>query len=564
MKPRVKTLAALAPLVLLLAAPLRAQQDVQLTVLPDSISTRVIALYNSGLTTRFTGESRIASGSTVAGNVAVLGGPVTVAGRVDGHLVVINGDLRLEAGAAVRGDVVVVGGQITGQELAAINGRVLRFAEPLRFRTNPDGTISEAPPVRDALSAGRDFTFGRADLLLSSRSGYNRVEGLPIQIGPRFRLGGSNPTYLDGFLIFRTATDLDELAVDRLGYALRLEQSIGGRGTIRVGGTVFSEILPIEREGLSDRENSLATFLLHRDFRDSYDVAGWTAYLRIAPRGGPTDFTIEFADERHRAVAPADPWSIIRGDEPWRPNPLVAEGDLQTLRARLSYDTRNEELDPAAGWFIRLALEKGVGGNLNTPLDVISNGADPFATQERAHFTTGSLDVRSYTRVAPYAGASFRFFAAGSIDGETLPPQRQRALGGEGSLPAFALFQFDCSARTRRIELRSQEFFPHYGCDRTVLLQVEYQAGFPFLRRLGRRLGLPIDLGQQVRWATFFDAGRAWTPAEATDGRGRGQPDLAADVGIGVRVGMLGFYWVVPLSDDGSGLNFFLRLGRRF
>jgi hypothetical protein len=561
MRARLTALTLLA--IALTWRPVRAQEPVPLATLPDSVVERVLALYNAPGTTRLSGDALIARGSMIHGDLAALRGRIVVAGGIDGNLVVINGDLTFEPDASVAGDVLVVGGQLTGAEAATVSGRLIHFPEPLAYRTNSDGTLTVEPPESDAISAGRDFPFGRTDLLLAARNGYNRVEGLPIQIGPRIRLGRSNPTYLDGFLIYRTATDLDELAVDRLGYAARIEQAIGGHDAIRIGARIFSEILPIERVGLTDRENSLATFLLHKDYRDSYESDGWAAYLRFARPGGASALTIEYADERHRAAASADPWSILRSDEAWRPNPVVAEGDLRSVRLNFNYDTRNEEVDPSAGWDIRLMFEQGVGGDLISPGDIETDPLSDFSTQDRERFTFGIVDLRRYARMAPYAWAALRLYAAGSIDGAALPPQRQRTLGGEGMMPGFELFQFDCAARAARVSLRGRDFFPHYGCDRALLLQLEYQAGFPFLRRFGRSLGLPIDLGQQVRWSAFFDAGRAWTEPRSTDGRGRGEPDFAADAGLGVRIGPLGFYWALPLTDEGSGIDFFVRLGRR-
>src|SRR5690606_24626817 len=53
-----------------------------------------------------------------------------------------------------------------------------------------------------------------------------------------------------------------------LGYALRSEPHMGGRRAVRLGLALRSDVPPIEDHGLSDRESSLAVFVLHRDFRD--------------------------------------------------------------------------------------------------------------------------------------------------------------------------------------------------------------------------------------------------------------------------------------------------------
>jgi hypothetical protein len=545
------------------APPVHAQDPPAFEALPDSIVGRVLSLYNAPGTTRFAGDLRIAAGTTIAGNVAILGGTTVIGGRIDGNLVIINALLSFEEGAEVTGDVVAVGGTLTNVDAASVGGRVSHHTEPLPYRQLADGTLVHSPPAGDGLSAGRDFPFGRTDVLLAARNGYNRTEGLPLQLGPRVRIGQTNPMHLQAFAIFRTARDLDDLAVNRLGYALRAEQFLGGRRELRIGARVFSEILPIQTGGLSDRENSFGAFVLRRDYRDVYETDGWSAYVRYAPPGGRSDITLEYADERHRAVAPANTWSMLRRDEVWRPNPVVAEGELRTVAARFAHDSRNEDLDPSAGWLIRLGLEQGVGGGLRTPTGIETPDTGPFITQARDRFTSGTLDVRRYARVSPYSRVALRLYASGSVDGATLPPQRQRALGGEGTLPAFGLFEFDCGARDEVVRLRSRDFFPHYGCDRAVLLQFEYQAGFPFLPRLGRSLGLPLDFGQQVRWAALLDAGHAWIEPGSRGGRDA-EAGFAADAGLGVRIGQLGFYWAVPLSDHGSGVNFFVRLGRRF
>jgi hypothetical protein len=546
-------------LLLLLIADAAHAQDPPLDALPDSIADRIIALHNAPGTTRFGGEVRIPEGTTITGNVAIVGGPAVFAGRVEGMLIVINGDVTFEEGATVTGATLVVGGSTEGEQRASLLGGLQQHPQALRFRQDPDGLIHRTEPPREGVSAGRDFPFGRTDIFLAVRTGYNRVEGLPISFGPRVRFGTSNPTSIEAFAIYRTRAGLD-VNTREMGYALRAEQYLGGRTAVRIGVRWFSEILPIETRGLSDRENSLSTFLLHRDYRDAYESDGWNAYVHLARPGTPTDLTFEYRAERHRAVSPANPWSIVDNDEAWRPNPLVAEGMIRSVAAILRHDTRNESIDPATGWDVRLELERGLGGGLETAELALGTSA---TTQPRERFTAATIDVRRYVRFTPYSRMGIRVFAAGSVDGTELPPQRQHVLGGEASLPGYRMFEFDCAARREILDTERGPFFPYYGCDRVVLVQMEYQAGFPFARRLGEAIRIGIDLGQQVRWAAFFDAGRAWNELDALDGRGGGESDFSADAGLGIRIGELGFYWAYPLSGSGKGLNFFVRIGRR-
>src|SRR5438045_6817361 len=101
---------------------LTALQDTTIVIHPDSssvslearalprvVAEEVIAFYNAPGTTRLVGRTRLPRGNEWRGNVAIRSGPVRVAGRVQGSIVVINGDLQFDAGAEVDRDVLAVG-----------------------------------------------------------------------------------------------------------------------------------------------------------------------------------------------------------------------------------------------------------------------------------------------------------------------------------------------------------------------------------------------------------------------------------------------------------------------
>lgn len=533
------------------AHALDAQVPLREDALPDTIAERVIDLYNRDGTIRLNGASEIAAGTRVEAGIAVLNGPLRIAGAVVGDVVVINGDAQLADGAQVAGDVIVVGGTVTVAAGAQVRGQVLGYREPLRFRYE-DGRLRYVPPhLERGLSAGREWRFGRADILLASHESYNRAEGLPVTSGPRLRLGNSKPTHLQAFAIYRTASGL-ELDTDEMGYLLAAEQQLGVRG-LRLGASLYSEITPIERWQVTARESSLATFLLHRDYRDQYERTGWSAGARMERQDRPWSAELRYRDEEHASVRARSVFTLFYHDDAWRREPVVAEGRLRSLAATFRYDTRNDPVDPSFGWLLQVGMERGLGGTLELPADV------PGQSGARTDFTELQLDARRYLRLSPYAQLAIRALVAGSLDGEPLPPQRQHALGGEGSLPAFQLFQFDCSARAEATQ--DGNAFPFYGCDRISLLQLEYQAGFPLFRRLAEEIGIGTRFTNAFRWVAFFNAGRAWNEPDARDGRGGGLSDLAADAGAGLRIGRLGAYWAVPLSSSDKRINFFVRLG---
>lgn len=535
------------------AAPLHAQDSPEL---PDSIAELAVYQYNQA-DIRMTGASDIPAATTIDGSIAVLDGTLRLAGTVNGSVIVINGDLVLDGSARIGGQALVVGGLVHGDTTAAVQG-VRAFPEPLRYRFDGAGIARARAPVRGIITAGRDFRFGRTDFLIGINEGYNRVEGLPLALGPRARLGHSNPSVIEALLIVRTEKPLD---FNRHGWSIRAEQYMGGRRAVSFGVRVRSEVERIENLGLSNLENSLTALVLHQDYRDHYRREGWSVYTRAHHPTRPLDAMLEYRDERHFSVRAGSPFSFVDNDDEWRLEPAIDEGTLRSLTLSLAYDTRNDERNPSAGWWLQGALEQAMGGDVSRlaeTFDVLNDGATD------RHFSHLTLDLRRYLRFNPHARLAVRIFAAGSVDGDALPPQRQHTLGGEGTLPGYKAFAQDCGARSTTVPLRADAAYPYYGCDRAALVQMEYEGSFPYARRLGERLNLGVDLAHTIRWSLFFDAGRAWVETDARNGRLGGNHDFSADAGVGLRIGPLGIYGAVPLSGGGAhDFNVFLRIGQR-
>lgn len=555
---------AAAALTLLAAAasPARAAaQQVATGLLPDSVAERIVAFYNRELTTRMIGDARIGAGTAMRGDVAVLAGTLSVDGIIEGDVVVINGHLAVGSGGRISGRATVAGGDVRIATDGAVDGGTDSYREPLRYRFFDD-RIAYVPAEHErGLSAGLDLPFGRTDILVAVHGAYNRVEGLPVAIGPRVRFGGTYPTTARALLVARTAS-ASELDPRRLGYEITAEQLVAPAAGVTLGLRLFSEVVPIETGGLSDRESGLATFLLHQDHRDHYEREGWSVHARLERPGAPYTVELQYRDEEHESRRPANPFTVLDHGRSWRRQPAVAEGALRSVSGVLRHDTRNEDRDPSAGWLSSLRIERGLGGTLVGFGAPAEGTEDAVVREERTSFLTGSIDVRRYARLSPYTRVAIRIATAGSLDGRALPPQRQHALGGEGTLPGYRVFEFDCGARDGLIDVGGRAAYPYYGCDRMALVQLEYQANFPIARRVAESAGLGA-VGNLVRWVAFFDAGRAWTEPRARNGRLGGSDDFSADAGIGLRVGPLGAYWAVPLSGRGQGFNFFVRLGPR-
>jgi hypothetical protein len=545
--------------------------------LPDDVAFAVVDFFNDPRRTRYDGDAEIAARDTIRSDLAVLEGTLSIAGRVEGSIVVVNGGVTLFPGSEVTGDILVVGGEVTGASLARVQGEILSYPERLIYREEGRRIRRVERPRRTTAAGERSLLRGRSDFLITSGKSYNRVEGLPITFGPRIETSGSNPFRIHALAIYRTESGFT-LNTDRMGYFVRAEQFLGGRQQVRIGTTAHSMVVPIEEWHLSDLENGLSTFLFHRDFRDYYERKGFTIFTQWEPRPGPVTLGAEARFERHRSQQPGSPWTLFDNAEPWREQPLVAEGRLGSLALQAAYDSRSRAADPADGWYLSAQAEQGFDVGLALPgflkepapadaLPILLQPAQPFG-----RFRTGLIDLRRYNRVDPESRLNFRFIAGGSLDGRALPPQRQHALGGEGSLPGYQLFSLDCGARQTLVyrpagDEAVQPYFPAYGCDAFALFQAEFRGRLGFRLRLDsepwqdganetRGWGLDLDLAPD--WVVFVDAGRGWS-RDAN----RPDEDLAVDAGVGLLINRIGVYLAHPLTR-GSGLNLFVRLGPRF
>src|SRR5207237_8865056 len=104
--------------------------------------------YKSGTSRGPAGRPWLPAGNAGRGDVAVRSGPVTLRGRVEGTLLVINGDAVLEPGAVIAGDLIVVGGTVARAPGAAVSGAVRVYQEPLAFRAKGDEIALVPPDLR--------------------------------------------------------------------------------------------------------------------------------------------------------------------------------------------------------------------------------------------------------------------------------------------------------------------------------------------------------------------------------------------------------------------------------
>jgi hypothetical protein len=538
-----------------------------------SVAAVAVSVWNDGGTLRVIGAYELETGRVVDGTVAVLNGPARIGGRVSGDLIAINADVQLEAGADIGGDLIVVGGVVRRVEGSRVAGEVRTQAELLRYTMDGDRIIPDEGRFADwrpQLGRDRNGADAYTELFFVAARTYNRVEGLPVLVGPRFRRTTDwGRVQVEALGVVRTA---EPVRWDRgtIGHDARAELRWGVDYGLVLGGRLFDVVEPVESWQLLEKEAGLATFLLHRDLRDHYGRHG--AEGTIGGRiGEEVSLHFVFASERWRAVDARRPWSLLKDDEPWRVNPGMDAGTIDLIGARLNLDTRERTQSPwTGGWFMRAELERGEGSLLRNQQTILDQNAPPLLAPS-VTYTRGFVDARRYNNLSPGTQLNFRIVAGGQIGGDELPAQRKLSMGGPGSVEGYDFRRspndddvFTCggiATKPGRATL----------CDRIALAQIELRQDFyvQWVRTDRHEEWWRPGFNGRGQWVLFADAGRGWTvgDGDAAIRQDRGIPPLSSfrsSLGLGVDFGGLGFYLAKSVTTGAEPVNFLVRLGRRF
>jgi hypothetical protein len=537
--------------------------------MPDVLVRRLLALYNAPGTTRFWGDVDVPESSRINGTVAVYRGSVRLAGRLEGSLTIINGSLLMLGGSSITGDVLVVGGRITLQGDATIGGRREEHWDAAPVVRSAEGMLVQRERRRfPALTtARRSFQTGslRATVLLGTDGTYNRVEGVPIVFGPQleYRFGEQVSGRLDIRGILRTASDDDQLRED-FGYFGRAELRINGPRGLGIGTRAYSIVSPIEEHPFSRDEVGWSAFLFQRDQRDYYLQKGIAGYIYAYPS---RELRLEAAlrHDKEESVRANDPWSLFRNSDRWRPNPLIDDGHYTTLGLSIELDTRNDDDAPTSGWWVRTEMERSWSNDV-APIALPVSVRNAIPTAGDYAFNRLTLDIRRYNRIAANLALGTRLFAAGYAGGDPLPIQRRVSLGGSDLLPGYDFRAFTCAP-----DGFNDPALPAL-CDRMMVAQVDLRTrlnlglGYRYQDESRREIDRFIGI-DQTDLVVYVDAGKGWLsgdgPGRVPDDRIPSLNEWKADIGVGLDTGGFGIYLSRALTD-GQPVRLGLRLQRRF
>ena len=547
--------------------------------LPRLVSDEVIRFYNDSATTRLVGRTRLPHGNEWRGNVAVRNGPVFVAGRVQGSLVVINGDLVFQTGAEVSGDVIVVGGVADSTAKAKVSGELRQYPEPLLYRLRNEGDeIEYAPnPRRRLPNLGAQVSWGsaesRSSLTIATGGTFNRVEGLPIVFGPVFdwKLQQSFRLRLDALGVFRSAGDLSDNR-SALGYMFRSELRSGELRPVGLTLRAFDVVSPVEDWGLHSNEVGWSSFLFARDYRDYYLNKGWGARVFVQPER-PLTLSLEGRREWHTSVATQDPWTIFRNSEEWRLNPPIDEGHYTTIAASVALDTRNDSDDPTAGWLARFSFENSRSSDVVPHAGIPPTVRDSIPTDGSYQFNRMFVDVRHYARISPSGRINVRLVGGGWMGGDPLPLQRRLSLGGPEPMPGVPFRKAACNGDIVDPAFAGSKLA---ACDRVLAFQAEYRGHVKLNWSYNPSSGRdepPKEERTTPFWlegldlVVFANTGQAWLvgngPGQTPASRIPGLASWLVDVGLGADWSGFGVY-IAKAVTTGEPLRFTARLEHRF
>lgn len=411
----------------------------------------------------------------------------------------------------------------------------------------------------------------RGGITVTSGKTYNRVEGLPILIGPTYkgRVGRGDLT-ISALGILRTAHGFHWDA-ENVGHRLSADLRVGRRRGFSVGVSSFDVVEKIEPWHLTEPDGALASFFAKRDNFDHFGKHGARAYGSLF-RGDMASLTLGYSRERWSSRRARDVFTLFRGDESWRVNPRVNDGLAHVIDLSAHLDTRNNPVDPRGGWFINANYEHGSGEFQTAGTRIVSPVDGPTVDLE---YGRAFLDLRRYNRISPKRQLNARLVVGGWVHGDQLPFQRRFSVGGLGTLPGFDFRVIgigtdvgQCSPDGNSLPGRPAE------CERVALAQLEYRHElvselFDVFNRNGIRVrGAVFRVKPSA--VVFADAGRGWLVGPGQENLRYsawslpGLDTFRTDVGVGLDLGILGIYVAKAVSVAEEPANVFVRFRNRF
>jgi len=334
-----------------------------------------------------------------------------------------------------------------------------------------------------------------------------------------------NHAYVAGHLSYK-------LASERAGYALGFERPIFTAPRLFLGGELHDLTASDDQWQVSSTEASLAAVGPRRSFRDYYRRRGVQVggALRVNPH---VELLFAWRSERQEPLTARSDFSVWNGDESFRSNRAAVDGHMNAVILGATVDGQGFDRESLEATYRRHQIDTPFGDRLNGPDDVRDRSAmwridwtseisTPETLQSDFDFRRHILSGRARLALSPHQDFGIRVI--GGWSNGVLPPQRQFAIGGIGSVHGY-------------------DFKEAIG-DSLALVNLEYALGW----RSGVKLIGFYDLGQVGALQRVASVETPWLKG----------------VGWGIGVGDFRIDFGYKVSEIPSSLQVLLRFGRTF
>src|SRR5207244_4419509 len=150
--------------------------------------------------------------------------------------------------ARIDGDLLVIGGEVQGRNSAYIGGEIRIYRQALRYAQRGDRIVVEpAPGDTDDVwwrRWGRHRDASGSKIQVATSGAYNRVEGLPINLGPQiYRNFDNSSVQLDAYAVLRTGSSFQATDND-VGHNLHAELRLGHDHGLLLGARAYNTVDP--------------------------------------------------------------------------------------------------------------------------------------------------------------------------------------------------------------------------------------------------------------------------------------------------------------------------------
>jgi hypothetical protein len=474
---------------------------------------------------REVGNYAVAAGVTFDGDLVVTRGTVTIAGKINGSVLIIRGDALIDSTGEVLGDIVSIGGHIDRRANSRVFGDMVETSPRYLIEEETDDDQSRRLEENEEREPRwRRYERRRRwqenwDNGFNGKVHYNRVDGL-------FLGGELTRQYDESF-----APNIDvfgsggyAFAAKRWHYQAGGEFYAGNFVRFIAGGEVHDRTESQDSWIIPEEENSLAAALINEDFRDYYRREGFSLFAG-QHIGRSLKWSAEYRHDNHFSLSNETDWSLFVNKKRFLPNPGIDQGKMISYVGQITFDTRNHRRHPDRGWFIAIEGE--------TSRPDFDSAFD---------FDRVIVDVRRYQ---PFGYGK-------NLD------LRLRAGTGRGVLPRQYLFDLGGISTLRGYD------FKEFTGDRMVLANAEYRinSGASRLRH--------VPVIGEFNLILFADTGLAWfaddntAPENSFDSLTWSK--LKTDVGVGLtdRDGQVRLNLAKRTDAGGKDLVMTFRLNRDF